>query len=145
LCHGPPVVGWRFCGATPADQLRERIPCWHASLRIDQADVHWVRAGIRFHGMRHPKGLGSGGLRAFLAWLSSQPLVSASMPLRTRRQAVSAALFWSQQVLGPSLPWMAQMERPRRRFRLPVLFQVGEGRRVLMLVSGAQAVLALPA
>ena len=37
------------------DQLRERIRYLHCSLRTEQAYVHWVRAFIRFHGVRHPK------------------------------------------------------------------------------------------
>ncbi|QCX07657.1 hypothetical protein FGF03_27725 (plasmid) [Klebsiella pneumoniae] len=36
------------------DQLRERIRYLHYSLRTEQAYVHWVRAFIRFHGVRHP-------------------------------------------------------------------------------------------
>lgn len=35
------------------DQLRERIRYLHYSLRTEQAYVHWVRAFIRFHGVRH--------------------------------------------------------------------------------------------
>ncbi|WP_236268749.1 phage integrase N-terminal SAM-like domain-containing protein, partial [Escherichia coli] len=41
------------------DQLRERIRYLHYSLRTEQAYVHWVRAFIRFHGVRHPATLGS--------------------------------------------------------------------------------------
>lgn len=36
------------------DQLRERIRYLHYSLQTEQAYVHWVRAFIRFHGVRHP-------------------------------------------------------------------------------------------
>ena len=41
------------------DQLRERIRYLHYSLPTEQAYVHWVRAFIRFHGVRHPATLGS--------------------------------------------------------------------------------------
>ncbi|WP_425278202.1 phage integrase N-terminal SAM-like domain-containing protein [Enterobacter hormaechei] len=41
------------------DQLRERIRYLHYSLRTEQAYVHWVRAFIRFHGVRHPATLRS--------------------------------------------------------------------------------------
>lgn len=34
------------------DQLRERIRYLHYSLRTEQAYVNWVRAFIRFHGVR---------------------------------------------------------------------------------------------
>ena len=40
------------------DQLRERIRHLHYSLPTEQVYVHWVRAFIRFHGVRHPAHLG---------------------------------------------------------------------------------------
>ena len=40
------------------DQVRERIRYLHYSLRTEQAYVHWVRAYVRFHGLRHPKEMG---------------------------------------------------------------------------------------
>ncbi len=49
------------------DQLRERIRYLHYSLRTEQAYVHWVRAFIRFHGVRHPATLGSSEVEAFLS------------------------------------------------------------------------------
>ena len=53
------------------DQLRERIRYLHYSLRTEQAYVHWVRAFIRFHGVRHPATLGSSEVEAFLSWLAN--------------------------------------------------------------------------
>jgi hypothetical protein len=47
------------------DQLRERIRYLHYSLRTEQAYVHWVRAFIRFHGLRHPATLPSSQLSTF--------------------------------------------------------------------------------
>ncbi|MFA1594853.1 phage integrase N-terminal SAM-like domain-containing protein, partial [Serratia nevei] len=46
-------------------QLRERIRYLHYSLRTEQAYVNWVRAFIRFHGVRHPATLGSSEVEAF--------------------------------------------------------------------------------
>ncbi len=48
------------------DQLRERIRYLHYSLPTEQAYVHWVRAFIRFHGVRHPATLGSSEVEGFL-------------------------------------------------------------------------------
>ena len=36
------------------DQLRERLRYLHYSIRTEQAYVHWVRAVVRFQGLRHP-------------------------------------------------------------------------------------------
>ncbi|EIP3833951.1 integron integrase [Escherichia coli] len=71
------------------DQLRERIRYLHYSLRTEQAYVHWVRAFIRFHGVRHPATLGSSEVEAFLSWLANERKVSVS----THRQALAALLF----------------------------------------------------
>ncbi|MEX6397510.1 tyrosine-type recombinase/integrase [Providencia hangzhouensis] len=54
------------------DQLRERIRYLHYSLPTEQAYVNWVRAFIRFHGVRHPATLGSSEVEAFLlGWRTS--------------------------------------------------------------------------
>ena len=60
------------------DQLRERIRYLHYSLPTEQAYVHWVRAFIRFHGVRHPATLGSSEVEAFLSWLANERKVSVS-------------------------------------------------------------------
>lgn len=120
------------------DQLRERIRYLHYSLRTEQAYVHWVRAFIRFNGMRHPKQLGAPEVQAFLSWLSAERRVSVS----THRQALSAVLFLYQHVFGQSLPWMTELERPQRKAHLPVVLSVDEVRRVLNLMEGTHAVLA---
>jgi hypothetical protein len=40
------------------DQVRERVRYLHYSVRTEQAYVHWVRAFVRFHHMRHPREMG---------------------------------------------------------------------------------------
>ena len=61
------------------DQLRERIRYLHYSLPTEQAYVHWVRAFIRFHGVRHPATLGSSEVEAFLSsGLANERKVSVS-------------------------------------------------------------------
>ena len=78
------------------DQVRERIRYLHYSIRTEEAYVHWVKAFVRFQGLRHPKGMGGEEVQAFLTWLSVERRVSAS----THRQALSALLFLFQQVFG---------------------------------------------
>ncbi|GHL51351.1 hypothetical protein ECZU29_62010 [Escherichia coli] len=82
------------------DQLRERIRYLHYSLPTEQAYVHWVRAFIRFHGVRHPATLGSSEVEAFLSWLANERKVSVS----THRQALAALLFFYGKVLCTDLP-----------------------------------------
>ncbi len=136
----PPGAG-RPSGAPPGkllDRLRERVRYLHYSLRTEEAYVHWVRAFIRFHGLRHPKDMGADQVQAYLCWLSNERHVSAS----THRQALSAILFLYRQVLGVQLPWMDEIERPQRKPRLPEVLTVDEVRRVLALLDGSHALLA---
>jgi hypothetical protein len=51
------------------DQLRERIRYLLYSIRTEYAYVYWVRALIRFHGLRHPAMMGGIEVEAFLSWL----------------------------------------------------------------------------
>lgn len=93
------------------DQLRERIRYLHYSLRTEQAYVHWVRAFIRFHGVRHPATLGSSEVEAFLSWLANERKVSVS----THRQALAALLFFYGKVLCTDLPWPPSTAPPSSR------------------------------
>ena len=75
------------------DQLRERIRYLHYSLPTEQAYVHWVRAFIRFHGVR-PATLGSSEVEAFLSWLAGeQRKVSVSIVRHWRPCCSSTAVL----------------------------------------------------
>lgn len=120
------------------DQVRERVRYMHYSLRTEQAYVHWVRAYVRFHGLRHPAEMGQTEVEAFLSWLSNARGVSAS----THRQALSALLFLYRQVLGQQLPWMSAIERPQRKPRLPVVMSSAEVSAVLQAMTGVHQLFA---
>ena len=99
------------------DQLRERIRYLHYGLPTEQAYVHWVRAFIRFHGVRHPATLGSSEVEAFLSWLANERKVSGLRIVRHWRLAV---LLRQGAVLD--LPWLQERSgRPRPSRRLPVV------------------------
>ena len=117
--------------------VRERIRYLHYSLRTEEAYVHWVRAFVRFHGLRHPRLMGGPEVEAFLAWLSAERGVSVS----THRQALSALLFLYQQVLGQQLPWMQAIARPQRQARLPTVLSVTEVGAVLGRLQGTHRTL----
>jgi integron integrase len=104
------------------DQLRERVRTLHYSHRTEEAYVHWCRAFIRFHGIRHPAEMGAPEVESFLSWLAVERRLSAS----THRQALSALLFLYSKVLGLQLPWMSEIGRPRVRRRLPVVLSQEE-------------------
>ena len=116
------------------DQLRSQIRYLHYSIRTEQAYVHWTRAFVRYHGLRHPLELGGADVERFLAWLANERQVSAS----THKQALSALLFLYQRVLGQQLPWMDEIGRPRSDARLPVVLAHDEVSRVLAALDDDQ-------
>jgi Phage integrase, N-terminal SAM-like domain/Phage integrase family len=109
------------------DLLRQQVRYMHYSRRTEQAYVHWVRAYIRYHGLRHPAELSGAEVEAFLSWLAADRQVAPS----THRQALSALLFLYQKVLNVSMPWMSEIGRPQAPQRLPVVLSHDEVRRLL--------------
>jgi integron integrase len=109
------------------DLLRQQVRYRHYSLRTEEVYVHWVRAFIRFHGLRHPDAMGRAEVEAFLTWLATERQVSPS----THRQALSALLFLYQRVLGRVLPWVGEIGHPKYEKRLPVVLSHDEVARLL--------------
>jgi integron integrase len=104
------------------DMLRQQIRYRHYSLRTEEAYVHWVRAFVRFHQLRHPAEMAQQEVEAFLTWLAADCKVAPS----THKQALSALLFLYQKVLHQHLPWMGEIGRPRSDKRLPVVLSHDE-------------------
>ena len=70
-------------------QVVDAIRIRHYSIRTEQAYVHWVKAYIRFHGLRHPREMGAREVTKFLSHLATERDVAAA----TQQQALSALLF----------------------------------------------------
>ena len=128
----PPLKATRLL-----DQVRERIRYLHYSLRTEHAYVHWVRAFVRFHGLRHPAELGAPEVEAFLTFLATQRSVAPS----THNQALSALLFLYTKVLGLSLPWLREIGRPKASRHLPVVLTPAEVISVLERLQGEHRLL----
>lgn len=58
------------------DQVRERIRGMHDSQRSEDAHVHWIKAFIRFHALRHPSQMGGPRVSALLNHLASKRCLS---------------------------------------------------------------------
>jgi integron integrase len=119
------------------DQVRERIRYMHYSIRTEEAYVHWVRAFVRFHSMRHPVDMGAAEVEAFLSWLAGERQVAVA----THKQALSAIVFLYQRVLGLDLPWLGEIGRPKSRERLPVVLSHDEVGRVLLALESPHRLL----
>jgi integron integrase len=104
--------------------------------------VYWVRFFVRWHGregtMRHPRDLGEVEVRQFLSMLANERQVSVS----THNQALSALLFLYREVLGHSLPWMNELQRPQRPRRIPSVLTPTEVAALLAAMDGEMALLA---
>jgi integron integrase len=118
--------------------VRERVRFHHFALSTEKVYVHWIKAFIRFHGLRHPESMGRNEVEAFLTHLASERQVAAS----THRQALSALLFLYREVLRIDLPWMSEIGRPRTTQRLPEVLTVDEVARTLAQLQGEHATLA---
>ena len=74
------------------DQVRERIRYLHYSIRTEQSYVHWVRAFVRFHGLRHPAEMGAAEVAAWERAVEIQASVlfrGASRPPRALKGMTS--------------------------------------------------------
>jgi len=115
------------------EQLRRAIRARHYSYRTEQAYAHWVRAFIRFHGLRHPNDLGEPEITAFLTHLAVERRNSAS----TQNQALSALLFLYREVLGRDFPELKDVVRAQTPKRLPVVLSRQETARLLAELDDA--------
>ncbi|MBW7900453.1 MAG: integron integrase [Rhodocyclaceae bacterium] len=119
-------------------RLREVIRYKHYSIRTEATYVEWVRRFLAFHGGRHPREMGADEVRAFLRHLAVEQNVAAS----THQQALSALLFLYREVLAIDLPWLGELERPKKPVRKPVVLSRSEIGRLLAAMEGTHALMA---
>jgi integron integrase len=96
-----------------------------------------MRRFLRFHGMRHPREMGSYEVNAFLTHLAVELNVSDS----TQNQALSALLFLYRELLEQDLD-LERLVRAHKPRRLPVVLTTEEVRSVLRRLEGCDALVA---
>lgn len=124
--------------STLLGRLREVIRYKHYSIRTEATYVEWVRRFLAFHGGRHPREMGADEVRAFLRHLAVEQNVAVS----THQQALSALLFLYREVLAIDLPWLGELERPKKPVRKPVVLSRSEIGRLLAAMEGTHALMA---
>ena len=129
----PPLLSKRLL-----DQVRERARYLHYSLSTEKAYLYWVRFFIRWHGLKHPRDMGTAQVEAFLTMLATQRNVSPS----THNQALSALLFLYREVMGIQLPWLENIRRPAYKRRIPSVLTPAEVTAVLARLDGELSLLA---
>ncbi len=122
--------------------MRERI---HAAFRVrrfaqrtEKAYTAWILRFIRFHGTRHPAGMGEAEINEFLSHLALERDVSAS----TQTQALSALLFLYRHVLGREIGDLGDVIRARRPAKLPVVLSRVEVKSLLDELDGVTSLVA---
>jgi integron integrase len=111
---------------------RDRMRTRHLALRTERAYLQWMRRYVKFHGRKHPRGMGPKEVEAFLTHLAVDAKVGAS----TQNQALQALLFLYRNVLDIELPWLENVTRASRPKRLPVVLSATEVRSVLAQLDG---------
>lgn len=97
-------------------RYREELQARQYARRTVQAYDQWLQRFLRFHGLRHPREMGSEAVNAFLRHLAVDRKVSPS----TQDQALAALLFLYRQLLDRDLD-LDGIVRVRTRRRLPVV------------------------
>ena len=120
------------------EQVRRAVRTRHLSRRTEKAYVRWVYRFVRYHGTRHPAGMGASEVRVFLSYLAVERNVSAS----TQNQALAALLFLYRHVLEVELPALGDVVPARRPRRLPVVLTREEVRLVLLELKGTHVLVA---
>ena len=113
---------------------RELLQTRHYARRTVKTYEQWLRRFLRFHGMRHPREMGSTEVNAFLSHLAVNEQVSAS----TQNQALAALLFLYRNLLERELE-LDGVVRARTRQRLPVVLSEAEVRAVRQQLEGEPA------
>ncbi len=119
-------------------QVRERARYLHYSFSTEKVYLYWVRFFIRWHGLRHPRDMGTTEVEAFLTMLATERRVSSS----THNQALSALLFLYREVLAVQLPWLDNVRRPTYSRRIPSVLTREEVSAVLAMLQGEVSLLA---
>jgi integron integrase len=120
-------------------RVRSALRTRHYSRRTEEAYVGWIKRFIFFHGKRHPASMGGEEVNAFLTNLAVEGNVSAS----TQNQALSALLFLYRDVLDDPLPWLDDLIRAHRPFRVPVVLTPEEVRLLLSHLQGVPRLVAV--
>ena len=105
-------------------RYREELQARHYARRTVKTYEQWLRRFLRFHGMRHPREMGSAEVNA-----------------STQNQALSALLFLYPERLERDLD-LEGVVRARKPQRLPVVLTEEEVRSVLQRLEGSEALVA---
>ena len=114
------------------DQVRHRLRAMKRAYSTEKIYVDWILQYIRFHGIVHPKEMGTEDIDAFLTHLAVDRNVTAS----TQNQARSALVFLYSEVLKMDFKIGADAVRAKESMHLPVVMWEDEVAEVLQATTG---------
>ena len=114
------------------DQVRREMRTRRYSLRTETAYLSWIKRYILFNNKTHPKYLKEDHVRLFLSHLAIDQKVAPA----TQNQALAAILFLYKQVLKLPLPWINDIAKAKRIYKVPVVLSPTEISAVLNELSG---------
>ena len=106
----------------------------HYSPKTEKAYVQWVKAYVKFHGLKHPDTLDESHVAAFLSHLATRAKVASS----TQNQALCALVFLYKHVLNKPLGDFEGLVWAKKPKRLPVVLTRDEVKRVLAMMHGTK-------
>ncbi len=109
------------------------------SPRTEQAYVGWIIRYIRYHGTRHPSGLGEEDIVAYLTYLAAERRVARS----TQMQALSAIQLLYREVLRVPVSDLRSVLRSTAPTRLPAVLTRDEVAKVLAALVDPPRLVAL--
>jgi integron integrase len=118
--------------------LREEIRRRNYSIRTEHAYETWVMRYLTFHDCQEPRHLDTSKLKAYLSYLANTREVAAS----TQNQALSAVIFFYDQVLKKPLGNLEGFVRAKRPMRLPVVLVREETARLFAHLTGVHHLMA---
>ncbi len=121
-----------------SDRVRAVLWVRHYSLRTEQTYLSWMTRFVKYHGGRHPDGMGTAEVVAFLTHLAVDLDVSPA----TQRQAQSALVFLYRIVMGRRLDGLEAAVRARSERPAPVVMTIDEVRAVLARLDGVPLIIA---
>lgn len=107
-------------------RLRVAIRQRNLAYATEQTYVHWIRAFIRFHRLRHPAEIGAADVDEYLSWLAVHRRVAPG----TQAIALNALVFLYDKFLEQPLGEL-RYERPWPKRRVPQVLTHREALRVI--------------
>jgi len=107
-------------------KLRAEMRRRGLAIRTEATYVGWYKRFVKFHGMRHPVGMGAEDVERFLTYLAMEREVAAS----TQGQALNALVFLFREVLGMPLEGIDAV-RAKKPKKLPMVLCKDEVKRLL--------------